>query len=154
MIIEINSRENVYAIDEYIEIDENYLKTTDIKSISKVHVKGNLYKIGEGILEIKLNISGSMTLLCSLSLEEIDYPFNININEPIEENNENETILTNSIDIFPIIWENIVLEIPTRVVKENASIKTSGDGWSLTTEEENKNNPLSDLKNIDMEEER
>jgi uncharacterized metal-binding protein YceD (DUF177 family) len=154
MIIEINSREDAYEIDQEIEIDENILKTTDIKRISKVLVKGSLYKIGEGIFEIRVNVSGIMTLLCALSLEEVEYPFNININEPLEQIGENENNLTNSIDIFPIIWENIVLEIPARIVKDDIKIETSGDGWSLTTDEDSGNKALSDLKYIDMEEER
>ncbi len=37
------------------------------------------------------------------------------------------------------MWENIVLEIPSRVVKENCKVKTSGNGWNLITEEELKN---------------
>ncbi len=151
MNIEINSKDTTYEINRDIDIEEEILKNTDIKKISKVSVKGFLYKIGEGIFELKVNINGTMMLLCALSLEEIEYPFNININEALEQNESN---LQNSIDIFPIVWENIVLEIPSRIVKENCNVKTSGDGWSLTTEEEMKNNSLSDLKNIDMEEER
>ena len=42
----------------------------------------------------------------------------------------------NYIDIIPIIWQNIVLEIPLRVVSEDVSDSvTSGDGWKLIRED-------------------
>ena len=41
----------------------------------------------------------------------------------------------NSLDILPILWENIVLEIPIRVVAESVKpSNTSGDGWELISE--------------------
>ena len=52
------------------------------------------------------------------------------------------------------MWENIVLEVPLRVVKEDASFISEGNGWSLTDEDELKetNSPFSELKSmLDME---
>ena len=58
-----------------------------------------------------------------------------------------------SLDIFEIVWENIVLEVPLRVVKEDASFISEGNGWSLIDEDELKSNsPFSELKSmLDME---
>ena len=45
-------------------------------------------------------------------------------------------IMQNNIDIISIIWQNIVLEIPLRVVSEDIDDSlTSGDGWKLIREE-------------------
>ena len=56
----------------------------------------------------------------------------------------------NTIDILPIIWENILMEIPIRVVGDkNQSLQMEGDGWKLITEEEKKLNPeLQKLKDL------
>ena len=52
------------------------------------------------------------------------------------------------------MWENIILEVPLRVVKEDANFISEGNGWSLVEEndKEEVNSPLSDLqKLLDME---
>jgi len=51
------------------------------------------------------------------------------------------------------VWENIVLEVPLRVVKEDASFISKGECWSLKDEnEETFSSPLSELKDLlDME---
>ena len=42
-----------------------------------------------------------------------------------------------SIDILPIIWENILMEIPMKVVSDNTNnIVTSGNGWELLKDED------------------
>ena len=66
--------------------------------------------------------------------------------ENIEENLEKDE---NSIDILPILWQNIVLEVPLRFTKVNDLSKYNGDGWKLISEEEassTSNNPFLELK--------
>ena len=72
----------------------------------------------------------------------------LNIEELYTEIDKNDKKYENSIDILPIIWENILMEIPMRVVSEEAKTKDmniSGDGWKFVTEEEEKKSPLSEL---------
>ena len=81
-----------------------------------------------------------MVLPCAITLEPVNYPFSVkisgNLEEMLEEINENSKKIENSIDIFPIIWENILMEIPMKVVSEKAKdIKLEGDGWRLITDE-------------------
>ena len=60
-----------------------------------------------------------------------------------------ENFFTNTLDIFPIIWENILMEIPMRVVSDEAKdIKLSGDGWKLVTEEDITSAPLAELEDL------
>ena len=93
-----------------------------------------------------------MVLPCAITLKPVKYPFNIEISGEIEELmenfEENERNFQNSIDILPIIWENILMEIPMRVVSEDAEdsdILKEGNGWKFVTEEEEKTSPLSEL---------
>lgn len=87
-----------------------------------------------------------MLLLDAVTLEEIDYPFEIHIEEIINENNESfeeySLNLANSLDIMSFLWQNIVLEVPIRVVKdENKNISLKGEGWELIDENTKKIDP-------------
>ena len=139
-------------IEETINFTEDNLKNTEIKRLENVKVKGRITRLESSTYHITLNITGNMVLLCARSLEEVDYPIDIFIDKNIEEgekDGENQVILQNSLDIFTIVWENIVLEVPLRVVKEDASFLTEGDSWILKDENEKINNsPLSELKDL------
>ena len=154
----INNSKNLIEIEEYVEIPKDYYEKTDIRELDKVLVKGVVKEIGDDVFNLNVNVKGKMILPCALSLEDVDYPFEINVDENIgfdDDFEKNYKIVSNTLDILPILWENIVLEIPSRVVKDNAKIKTEGDGWCLTSEDEFKNNKLSDLKELlEMEEEK
>ena len=61
----------------------------------------------------------------------------------------------NIVDIFQLLWENIVLEVPLQFTKVEDLSKFHGDGWKLISEDDYKtsgNNPFSDLLK-DFEEE-
>ena len=129
-------------IDDEIDIDKSYLENTDIKDISKVKVKGKIVPF-QNNFEISLNIKCTLTLICSISLKDVKYDININVNETIGEDSEdteleeNNKIINNSIDLIPIIWQNIILEVPLKVVSPDVDVKNiQGDGWKFITEEE------------------
>lgn len=87
-----------------------------------------------------------MILQDAITLEEIDYPFEIHIDEVFDENNENlqdnSLNLTNTLDIMSFLWQNIVLEVPIRVKKkENEDISLKGEGWELVDENTKKVDP-------------
>ena len=159
MIYDITRLNN--NIDDIINIDETYsfskdeLEGTDLLELNDVKISGQLFKNSLDNIELNINVSGVMILPCSITLKPVDYPFNININgeinELMENLEENLTNLQNSIDILPIIWENILMEIPMRVVSpevKDKEISLSGDGWSFTTSNcENNSSPLSELLN-------
>ena len=155
----INGRQTELNIDEKIEIPHDYYEKTDIRHVDAVEVKGRVYSIGDDVFNLSLEVKGKMILPCALTLEDVDYPFDITIDQNVgndEDFEKNYKIVSNTLDILPILWENIVLEIPSRVVKDDAHIKTEGDGWCLTSEEDyesSKDNKLSDLKELlEMEE--
>ena len=151
-----NGIKSIIEFDENINFDLEDLKRTSIKDLSNVKVKGNITKISEDSIDLKMEIKTTMTLEDSVTLEDISYPVNIHYNKIIDSNamdDEYCKILQNRLDILPIVWENIVLEVPLRVVKEEKETIIEGDGWSLNKVEND--SPLSDLKELlDMEERR
>ena len=124
MHIDINKILN-YSLDEIlfedqITIDSSYLKTTEIRKLSDVKIDGIIKREVDDVISLNLSIDGVMILPCSISLEDVTYPFHIEVYEVIDEeiNGEYLKIDKNSIDILPLIWQNIVLEIPIKVVSQ------------------------------------
>jgi uncharacterized protein len=97
-----------------------------------------------------------MVLPSSTTLEPVNYNLDIqideNINDFIEETGENSIFCENTLDILPIIWENILVEIPMKVVSnDTADITLSGEGWKVITEyvtEQEVNPELAKLKDL------
>ena len=146
-------------IDKSVPIDIKYsfskedMEGTDLLKLDNVKITGELHKNVLGNIVLSVEVSGVMVLPCAVTLVPVEYPFSLIIDDEVEklyENiGENPINLQNTIDILPIIWENILMEIPMRVVSPDAeNVKLSGDGWKLGTEEDNKNNPLSELMDM------
>ena len=145
-------------IDKTISINETYsfskqeLDGTDLLKLDNVKINGELFKNSLGNIELSVTVDGIMVLPCAITLKPVDYPFNIEISGELEELTEEignfSTNFQNSIDILPIIWENILMEIPMRVVSKDvkeSDYNQKGDGWSFTTYEEENKSPLSEL---------
>ena len=145
-------------IDKFINVNETYsfkkeeLSGTDLIKLDDVKINGVISKNSLGNIELSLDVNGIMVLPCAITLKPVDYPFSIQIDgtldELSEEFMENSTNFKNTIDILPIIWENILMEIPMRVVSpelKDSDINMSGDGWTFTTDIEEKNSPLAGL---------
>ena len=158
--MEFDLRRLLSNIDDEVVINETYsfseeeLKGTGINKLDNVTVTGNITKDSLNELYLDINISGTMVLPCSLTLVDVDYPFNVNVSgnvdEMLEEMDKNSKKVQNTLDILPIIWENILMEIPSKVVSPEAeNISLSGDGWKLVREEEKEENPeLAKLKDL------
>ena len=131
---------NLYKIpvEGEIIIPDEMLENTDIRKISKVEVEGFILN-NEEEYELDIDVSGVMILPCARTLKDVNYPFNIKINEVIGENGDDSLeINQNRLDIFPIVWQNILVDVPLRVLAPDASDEpASGDGWRLITEDTN-----------------
>ena len=141
-----------YKMDENIMIPYEYYKDSEVKKLDSVHIEGKLFYSSEDKVHGILNIDGVMTLLDSVSLDEVEYPFSIKYDDILEENYINDE---NKLDLFEFLWENIVLEVPLKFTKVTNLSEFHGNGWKLISKEENttNNNPFSDLlKNFDKKE--
>lgn len=131
---------NLYKIPVKGEIiiPDEMLENTDIRKISKVEVEGFILN-NEEEYELDIDVSGVMILPCARTLKDVNYPFNIKINEVIGENDDNSLeIIQNRLDIFPIVWQNILVDVPLRVLAPDAKEESlEGDGWRLITEDTN-----------------
>lgn len=116
------------------ELFEKYTQINNLKDVV-VSGTGNL-DTRDKRLYVELNIKGTMILPCALTLEDVDYPFDIHSTEifsfekpdPLEDVHETKRDV---VDLTPVVFENIMLEVPMRVVKDDANIKESGKGWKI-----------------------
>jgi len=128
------------SIDKTINIPKEYLEGTDIRNVSPVNISGEIIENGESF-EIDANIKCDLTLPCSISLKDVNYNIDINIEEIISDSSKDieefNKIINNSIDLVPIIWQNILVEVPIRVVSPDIKEENIyGDGWKFITKEE------------------
>ncbi len=146
--------EDYIMIDEVYSFSEDELKGSSILKLDDVKIDGDITKNSIDEYIINVVVKGTMVLPCSVSLKPVDYDFSIQINgnvaEIMAEFNENFENNQKTLDILPIIWENILMEIPIRIVSDDiGDVKTHGEGWELITEEKEMVNPnLAKLKDL------
>ena len=150
-------------LDKFISVDESYsfskeeLKGTDVISLDDVKVSGEITKDAIDNIYLNIDVKGVLVLPCAITLKPVNYPFDIkiegNIDELVGENEKSVKKDENTLDILPIIWENILMEIPMRVVSKDAEEELSnleGNGWKVITEDsDGEINPeLAKLKDL------
>ena len=125
---------NHLDIDEDIEIPGFLLEGTGIRNTKNIHVNGEVMIDSYDEVLVNLDVTGILVLGCAITLDDVDYEFSTNIEENIGQFEDFLNKDKNFLDILPIIWENIVLEVPIRVVKEGVKdINLSGNGWELVS---------------------
>ena len=134
--------------DSDIIIPNEYLENSGIRRLNNIHFKGNIKKLVDDTYSLEGVLSGTMILADDITLEDYEYNFTSEIEENIEETSIN---LQKTLDITDILWQNILIEVPSKVVNDkNKNIKLEGNGWRLISEDDlnNKNNPLSELEDL------
>lgn len=138
----INLNDLVYKdkieINETINYDKSYIENTDIIELNDVKVEGMIYKDYEENTVIKVNVDGIMILSDAITLENVPYKFNIEIEEILE--NSQKTL-----DLIEFLWHYIVLEIPIRYTTSDIE-ELKNKYKDIYSEGENpSNNPFKDF---------
>ena len=146
MIIDLNElyKTGIVIIDENVEMGIKD-SSLGIKKLENLKLLGKITYNDFEELDLNLKLTGTMYLLDAMTLEEIPYDFESNIEESLEENEINiEKYIDKSkniLDIQEILWENIVLEVPIRVKKDDSLISLEGEGWQLNKEDKEEIDP-------------
>ena len=127
---------NSVSIDENISIPEEYdLNKAGIRRIENLHVSGTISIDYADEIVTDLTVTGDFILPCAVSLEDVLYPINVKIEENIGKFEDFYNKNKNTLDILPFIWENIVSEVPIRVVKEeHKDVQLKGEGWEVISD--------------------
>ena len=138
---------NSLHISGAVSIPSDMLLNSRIDNLKNVIIDGNVHLNEDDELVLEAKLSGVMILKDDVTLEPVDYNFKTDFEEIL---NKSENIL----DISDILWQNILVEIPSKVRSTSEDINLSGNGWRLISEEEyekekNKsNNPFSNLDEL------
>ena len=128
---------NEIELNEDVTIPKDYYSKTDIVSLPTFSIFLKISKDNNQDYHLLINTSIKMILKDAVTLEEIEYPFTLSIDEKINEDNEMlENFIEkkqNTLDIIGVLWENIVLEIPISYRKSKLENEYH-DGWELVGE--------------------
>lgn len=126
----------------------SYLDNSDIINISPVEVEGDFEIYDNSIFEFYIEIKCTLTQACAITLEDVSYELNITVEETFSVNKSEKYILIDgiTIDLLPIIWSNILLEKPMRVLSENA-YKNHQSEITKFDDDEGVNQAFANLKN-------
>ena len=137
------------VIDESLEFSSEMFSGTLIRELKNIMFSGSIEKLCDDTYQLSGKITGVMVLPDDITLESVDYSFESVIEEKFSEfDNSGEKsleIVKNRLDITEFLWQNILVEIPPKIVSEkNRNLTMRGNGWRLVTEEELKNNDSND----------
>ena len=111
-----------------VDISDNLITDTRICSLKDIFVDGTVKLDEENELVITGKLTGIMTLKDDITLEPVEYKFDTDIEETLDSSQF-------KIDITDILWQNIVVEIPSKVRATSEDIELSGDGWRVISED-------------------
>lgn len=112
----------------------NGLKDVNVTGLGRLDMKNRQ-------LYVDFTIKGQMILPCAVSLENVDYPFSIDSSvifafyKPSDDEDVIE-VKRDTVDLTPVVFQEIMMDVPMRVVKEGATLKTEGHGWKVLSEED------------------
>lgn len=121
------------------EMFYNLSRINDLKDV-EVTGSGN-FNSSEERLYVTYHVQGTMVVPCAISLEDVDYPFSIDTDVVFafykpEDDEDVVEARKDVADLTSVIFQEIMMAIPMRVVKEGAKMKTSGSGWKVMDESE------------------
>lgn len=156
---EIHKEAHTTPMEFSKKIDMSDLKEldNDLIDISLVDIEGTVTFSKNERYIFDYTLSGEMILPCARTLTEVKYPFQTKAREifsPHAEAGSEEIKPMDGevLDLTPYIKENILLEIPYRVFaskETQAKAPKSGKGWSLVSEEEQKDKIDPRLKKLE-----
>ncbi len=131
-----------------IEFSENPIFKTNlfatnslINGLKDIAVDGVIsYNAEQDIATVSFDIGGIMVCPCAITLQEVEVPFNVEVDEVFSFLRADEydaiPIKGEELNIGPLVFETIMQEVPLKVVKEGIIDYPKGDGWKITSEEE------------------
>ena len=138
-------------IDDDVIIDNSYFVDTSIHDLVGVRFYGDVRRIGDEY-QLKGIVSGIMVLSDDITLEDVDYSFEVNIEEDFADGDENFKIVQNRLDITDFLWQNILVEVPSKIRKKgNEDLVLEGDGWRMIPEDQldtGNHSPFSELSKM------
>ena len=118
-------RQDPLEFSDVAKYDEYIKGFADIIRIDDVQYFGTAFCINDDLYRFNLHIETIMYLEDARTLDEVAYPISLDVEEVftkderfITDDNDYRFIEKNTIDLYDVIWENIILEKPISITKE------------------------------------
>lgn len=115
---------NPYHFSLELDFSSEAEQVEDILSIGIALVKGTISRVDDDIFRCVYRLNVDLVLSCSLTLEPVNYSMDFEQEELIGYANADYDdvveISGNTIDLKEIIWDNIIVNIPIRIVRDDA----------------------------------
>jgi len=137
---------------EYVADMSAYLneKLIDLVDISPVEVTGSFeYLEKENQFVFDITVDCTLTMLCAITLEEVAVPLHFETDLIFGHDPDDDNLYPiegNTIDLDPVVFANIVIEMPMKVVSEHAYDHYEETIVTLDEEELPDSNPFTKLK--------
>ena len=138
---------NALHFDDMVNIPKEMLSKSLIDDLKDIKASGVIKYNEDNDLVIEGKIIGTMILKDDITLTPVEYQFDTTFEENL--NNNQKTL-----DITDILWQNILVEIPSKVRATDEDVYPKGDGWRVISEEEyererkDANNPFANLDEL------
>lgn len=138
----LNLQENQIHFDEFVEFDKNTFKMNErLRDLHDIHVSGvGYFSSTSNEFEVELEITGIMECPCAITNESVDVPFDTCCHEVfsfVETDDVDVHVVKNEIiELIPVIFQLISLEVPLKVVKDGPIDYPKGNGWQIMSEED------------------
>lgn len=112
---------NIIPVSTAYDFTEDIKNIDDILAISPAVVKGSGANVRDDRFRFDLHISVIMYLQDAKTLDSVEYPLELDIVEIFDKeqyDDDTRLIEKNTIELRGIVWENIILQKPIRVVKD------------------------------------
>ena len=132
-LVNIADEKNYEVNEDYIEINNNIF----INGVKDVRGYISFYYDDNDDLSIDYHLEGSMICPDSMTLENVDVPFDIEDDERVvTKQGEDGFYFIDNMDIKDFVVYIIIPEVPIKVEKKGETMYYSGDGWTILSEEE------------------
>lgn len=118
-----------------------FSKMYQINGLQNVTVSGTIhYDERSDRVYADLDIYGVMIIPCSITLEDIEYDFHAKSLEVFTFNKADDedmhVVKGDVVEVLPVIFQLILMEVPLKAVKEGITQYPKGDGWEVLKEED------------------
>lgn len=132
-----------FDFNENLAFDPKTFATFDrLRNLQDVMVNGIArYDHSLDRVYFDLDITGTMIVPCAITFEDLALPFHICSTEVfafdhVEADEDVHEVQGEIVEILPVIFQLILLEVPIKAVKEGITKYPSGDGWEVLSEED------------------
>ncbi len=138
----LRSADKALVLDEEIAFSPATFDGNDrLRKLEKVHVTASgLWDANQNVLRVHLDVSGVMVVPCAITDEDVLVEFKTE-DDPVfafgkTDDEEAIEVKGDTVELMPVVYPLIMMEIPLKVVKPGLKDYPKGDGWEVLTEEE------------------